>query len=163
MTASLDIFGRLIMDHELHRDLIDALGETQGESEQRAELFERLTKEVKSHAAAEEQALYSTMMRKPETTDETRHSVAEHQEIEELLNDLAATPMASGAWMTKFRTLRERYLHHIDEEERENFPDYAQYLTAEDEAHMRAVFERRKQAERAEAEVTPELLADAKA
>ena len=163
MTPSLDIFGRLIMDHELHRDLIDALGETQGESEDRAELFERLTKEVKSHAAAEEQALYSTMMRKPETTDETRHSVAEHQEIEELLNDLAATPMSSGAWLTKFREFSERYLHHIDEEESDNFPDYAKYLTAEDEQHMRKVFERRKQVESAEAEVTPRLLEDAKA
>jgi len=163
MTSSLDIFGRLIMDHELHRDLFDALGETQGESAARAELFERLTREIKSHAAAEEQALYSTMMRKPETTDETRHSVAEHQEIQELLNDLAATPMSSGAWMTKFRTLRDRYLHHIDEEESESFPDYAKYLTAEDEAHMRAVFERRKQAECAAAAVTPELLEDAQA
>jgi hemerythrin superfamily protein len=163
MKDSLDIFGRLIMDHELHRDLLDALGETQGESEERAELFGRLTREIKSHAAAEEQALYSTMMRKPETTDETRHSVAEHKEIEDLLNDLAATPMSSGAWMGKFRTLNERYLHHIDEEETENFPDYAEYLTAEDEQHMRKVFERRKQAERAEAEVTPELLEDARA
>jgi hemerythrin superfamily protein len=163
MHSDLDIFGRLIMDHELHRDLIDALGETQGGSEERAELFERLTKEVKSHAAAEEQALYSTMMRKPETTDETRHSVAEHQEIQELLNDLAATPMSSGAWMTKFRTLRDRYLHHINEEEAKNFPDYARYLTEEDEQHMRAVFERRKAAECAEAELTPEPLEDAKA
>jgi hemerythrin superfamily protein len=163
MTVSLDIFGRLIMDHELHRDLIDALGETQGDSEERAELFERLTKEVKSHAAAEEQALYSTMMRKPETTEETRHSVAEHQEIQVLLNDLAATPMSSGAWLTKFREFSERYLHHIDEEETDNFHDYAKYLTEEDEQHMREVFERRKQAECAEAEVTPELLEDARA
>ena len=163
MSDSFDIFGRLIMDHELHRDLLDALGETQGDSDERAELFERLTKEVKSHAAAEEQALYSTMMRKPETTDETRHSVAEHQEIQELLNDLAATPMGSGAWLTKLREFSERYLHHIDEEESENFHDYAKYLTDEDERHMRQVFERRKQAECAEAEITPELLEDAKA
>ena len=42
-------------------------------------------------------ALYSTMLRKPPTTDETRHSVAEHHEIDEALNDLAATDMASGA------------------------------------------------------------------
>ena len=163
MSVSLDIFGRLIMDHELHRDLIDALGETQGDSEERAELFERLTKEVKSHAAAEEQALYSTMMRKPETTEETRHSVAEHQEIQVLLNDLAATPMSSGAWLTKFREFSDRYLHHVDEEERDNFHDYAKYLTEEDEQHMRVVFERRKQAESDAAEVTPELLEDAKA
>jgi hemerythrin superfamily protein len=163
MPAIPDIFGRLIMDHELHRDLLDALGETQGDSDERSELFERFTKEVKAHAAAEEQALYSTMMRKPETTDETRHSVAEHQRIEVMLNDLAATPMGSGAWMTKFKALRDCYLHHIDEEEDENFPDFARYLTTEDEKHMREVFERRKKAEAAEAEVTPELLEDAKA
>jgi hypothetical protein len=163
MSGSFDIFGRLTMDHELHRDLIDALGETQGDSEERAELFERLTREVKSHAAAEEQALYSTMMRKPETTEETRHSVAEHQEIQVLLNDLAATPMSSGAWLTKFREFSDRYLHHVDEEESENFHDYAKYLTDEDERHMRDVFERRKEAECAEAELTPELLEDAKA
>lgn len=163
MPAVPDIFGRLIMDHELHRDLLDALGETQGDCEERTELFERFTKEVKSHAAAEEQALYSTMMRKPETTDETRHSVAEHQRIEMLLNDLAATPMSSGAWMSKFKALRDCYLHHIDEEEAENFPDYATYLTEADEQYMRTVFERRKNAERAEAEVTPQVLEDAKA
>ena len=163
MLAVPDIFSRLIMDHELHRDLLDALGETQGESDERAELFERFTKEVKSHAAAEEQALYSTMMRKPETTDETRHSVAEHKRIEEMLNDLAATPMSSGAWMTKFKALRDCYLHHIDEEEAENFPDYARYLTQDDERHMRDVFERRKEAECSEAEVTPQPLEKAKA
>lgn len=163
MPAVPDIFGRLIMDHELHRDLLDALGETQGECEERTELFERFTREVKSHAAAEEQALYSTMMRKPETTDETRHSVAEHQRIQVLLNDLAATPMSSGAWMTKFKALRDCYLHHIDEEETENFHDYARYLTEADEQHMRDVFEQRKQAECAEAEVTPQELEDAKA
>jgi hemerythrin superfamily protein len=151
------------MDHELHRDLLDALGETQGECEERSELFERFTKEVKGHAAAEEQALYSTMMRKPETTDETRHSVAEHQRIELLLNDLAATPMSSGAWMSKFKALRDCYLHHIDEEEAENFPDFARYLTEADEQYMRTVFDERKKAEAAEAEVTPQELEDAKA
>ena len=65
--------------------------------------------------------------------------------------------------MTKFKALRDRYVHHIDEEESENFHDYARYLTEEDERHMREVFERRKQAECAEAELTPEPLEDAKA
>lgn len=163
MATSPDIFGRLIMDHELHRDLIDALGETHGGSEERAELFERFTREAKSHAAAEEQALYSTMMRKPQTTEETRHSVAEHERIEEMLNDLAATPMSSGAWLTKFRDLRDCYLHHIDEEEAKNFPDYARYLTEADEQHMRMVFDRRKREEKAAAEVTPQRFEDAEA
>lgn len=116
-----DIFERLKQDHDRHRALLDRIEQTHGESDERVALFEQLTLEVKGHAAAEEQALYSTMMRKPPTTDETRHSVAEHHEIEEALNDIAATDMSSGAWLTKFRQLKHDYLHHIDEEEDEHF------------------------------------------
>lgn len=156
------IFERLKADHDRHRDLFDRIEKTHGESEERKELFEQLTVELKSHAAAEEQALYSTMMRKPETTDETRHSVAEHHEIDEMLNDIAATDMASGAWLTKFRQLRHDYLHHIDEEEEDHFPDFADYLDDADTRHMEEVFERRKREEKSAAEVTPERKEDAK-
>lgn len=159
---SEDIFARLKEDHEKHRDLLSRIAETKGESEERRELFEEFTLEVKGHASAEEQALYSTMMRKPKATDETRHSVSEHHEIEEMLNDLAATDMSSSSWMTKFKQLDHDYRHHIDEEEEEHFPDFAKLLTDEDRAHMKQVFERRKKAEKADAEVTPEKMEDAK-
>lgn len=162
MTSAEDIFARLKEDHNRHRELIEKLEQTHGESEERAELFEQLTFELKGHAAAEEQALYSTMMRKPPTTDETRHSVAEHHEIETSLNDLAATDMSSGAWLTKFKQLKHDYLHHIDEEEDEHFPDFEKQLTEEDRAHMRQVFDRRKRAEKADAKVTPEKESEAK-
>ncbi len=162
MSAGEAIFERLKQDHDKHRDLLDRIGQTSGESDEREKLFVELTKELKGHAAAEEQALYSTMMRKPETTGETRHSVAEHHEIDEMLNDLAATDMATGAWLQKFKALDHRYRHHIEEEEEEHFPDFAQYLTDEDERHMKSVFDRRKREEKAEAEVTPEKMDEAK-
>lgn len=162
MATTVDIFERLKQDHDRHRDLLERIGDTQGQCEERAALFEQLTVELKGHAAAEEQALYSTMMRKPETTDETRHSVAEHHEIEETLNDIAATDMSSSEWLTKFNQLRHDYLHHIDEEEDEHFPDFAKYLTRDDQIHMEKVFEKRKREEKSEAEVTPEAKEDAK-
>lgn len=162
MAHAEKIFERLKYDHDKHRELLDRLLETHGDSEEREQLFTELTKELKGHAAAEEQALYSTMLRKPPTTGETRHSVAEHHEIEEMLNDLAATDMSSGAWLQKFKAFEDRYRHHIDEEEDEHFPDFEQYLTEDDEEHMEDVFERRKQEEKAEAEVTPEKAEDAK-
>ncbi len=162
MAAAEAIFARLKQDHDKHRELLDRILGTQGESRERETLFTELTKELKSHAAAEEQALYSTMLRKPETTDETRHSVAEHHEIDEMLNDLAATEMTSGDWMTKFEALDHRGPFHIEEEEDEHFPDFEKYLTEEDEVYMESVFERRKRAEKAEAEVTPEKMEDAK-
>lgn len=156
------IFARLKQDHDKHRDLLARLAKTHGASDERSDLFVQFTLEAKGHAAAEEQALYSTMMRKPPTTEDTRHSVAEHHEIEELLNDLAATDMASSGWLTKFKTLQEQYLHHITEEEDEHFPEFTKHLTKDDEAYMESVFERRKKAEKADAKVTPEKMEDAK-
>ena len=162
MTDATEIFARLKKDHDKHRELLDKLLETSGDSEQRKALFEELTKELKSHAAAEEQALYSTMLRKPPTTGETRHSVAEHHEIEEALNDLAATDMSEGGWLTKFKSFDHRYRHHIDEEEDDHFPDFEKHLDEDDMQHMKSVFDRRKQEEKADAEVTPEKKEDAK-
>ena len=162
MDSSADIFARLKADHDKHRELLDRVLQSVEDGGHRHSLFEELTKELKGHAAAEEQALYSTMLRKPPTTGETRHSVAEHHEIEEALNDLAATDIDSNEWLAKFKELDHRYRHHIDEEENEHFPDFEQHLTQDDRAWMRSVFERRKREEKAEDEVTPEKKEDAK-
>ena len=162
MAQTHEIFATLERDHDRHRELLDRLLETSGDSDERETLFTELTRELKSHAAAEEQALYSTMLRKPPTTGETRHSVAEHHEIEEALNDLAATDMASGAWLQKFKDFDHQYRHHINEEEEDHFPDFAKYLDEDDREHMQQVFDRRKEEEKAEAEVTPEKKEDAK-
>ena len=162
MSDATEIFARLKKDHDKHRELLDKLLQTSGDTREREELFEELTKELKGHAAAEEQALYSTMLRKPPTTDETRHSVAEHHEIDEALNDLAATDMSEGAWLTKFKSFDHQYRHHIEEEEEDHFPDFEKYLDEKDMEHMRMVFDRRKEEEKAEAEVTPEKKEDAK-
>ena len=162
MTTTQDIFTRLKQDHDRHRELLDQLAETRGDTPERRELFEAFTTEVKGHASAEEQALYATMLRKPPTTDDTRHSVAEHHEIEEALNDLAATDMSSSAWLQKFKQLDHDYRHHIREEEEEHFPEFEGFLTDDDVRQMEKVFEKRKAAEKAQAEVTPEEMADAK-
>ncbi len=151
-----DIFAALITDHDKHRALLDALQNTSGETIERKNLFEELTFELKGHAAAEEQALWSTVLRKPEITEDGRHAVAEHKEIDDLLNDLAATDMKSSAWKTKFEALKHEYLHHIDEEEEELFPDVEKHLTDEDQEYMASVFAKRKPAEFDKAEVTPE-------
>jgi hemerythrin-like domain-containing protein len=151
-----DIFGALVADHDVHRRLLDEVEQTSGDTPERLALFEELTYELKGHALAEEQALWSTVLRKPEITEDGRHAVAEHKEIDDLLNDLAATDMATGGWLTKFKTLKHEYLHHIDEEEEELFPDVEKHLDQSDQEYMAGVFKRRKAAEKENAEVTPE-------
>lgn len=153
------VFGRLVEDHDLHRHLLAEILETEGKSDERKALFERLTYELKAHAAAEEQALWSTVLRNPETTDDGRHAVAEHKEIDDLLNELAARDMASPGWLTRFKALREEYLHHIKEEEQEQFVHAEEHLSAADKVHMKSVFERRKKIEFNAAEMEPKLTA----
>lgn len=150
-----DIFEDLLADHARHRALLDQIEQTEGDTPERRALFEELTKEIKGHAAAEEQALWSTILRKPQTTDEARHAVAEHKELDDLFNQLAATDMSTGGWLNRFHKLKEEYLHHIGEEEDEQFPASAKVLTNEDRAWMASVFERRKPIEKAKARVTP--------
>lgn len=154
------IFGTLVEDHDLHRSLIAQLSETHGETDERKRLFTELTKEIKAHAAAEEQALWSTVLRKPEITEDGRHAVAEHKELDDLINDLATTDMATGAWLTKFMKVRHEYLHHIEEEELELFVAVEKHLSKDDRVYMDGVFKRRKKVEKSEAEVTPKKMKD---
>src|SRR5690606_36934571 len=114
-----DSFDALLADPDRHRLLLKKLGKEDAAPEDRVALFEEFTRELKGHAAAEEQALYSVSLAKPDTTDKARHSVAEHKEIEDMLNHLATVDVSSGEWMEKFEDLRDEYIHHIDEEEEE--------------------------------------------
>lgn len=152
-----DIFGRLIEDHDRHRALLAMIEVTEGKSADREALFEELVYELKSHAAAEEQALWSTVLRNPETTEFARHAVAEHKDIDKMLDDLTARDMSKKKWMERFADLKHEYLHHIREEEQEQFVESEKILTDADRQHMRDVFERRKTEEKARAELKPKL------
>lgn len=152
-----DIFGRLVEDHDRHRALLAMITDTKGDSPDRKKLFKELVKELKSHAAAEEQALWSSVMRNPKTTDDARHAVGEHKEIDKMLDDLAARDMSSSGWLRRFASLHEEYLHHIKEEEQEQFVAAQKHLTPTDIRYMKQVFNRRKAEEKAAAKVTPKL------
>jgi hypothetical protein len=147
------IFGRLLEDHDRHRALFSLIEQTVAGSPQRKKLFYELVREVKGHAAAEEQALWSTILRHPSTTDEARHAIAEHKEIDEMFEDLAARDMASRGWLKRFNSAKQEYLHHIREEEQEQFVTAEKQLTPADTRFMQTVFERRKREEKATAEV----------
>ena len=152
-----DLFGRLVQDHDRHRALLAMIGETVGASTQRKKLFKELTLELKSHAAAEEQALWSTVMRNPATTDDARHAVSEHKSIDDMLADLAARDMASPTWMRRFATLRDAYLHPIREEEQEQFVAAQKHLSPTDVRYLQQVFNRRKKEEKARTKIEKKI------
>ena len=144
-----DIFGRLVEDHDKHRMLFAMLFETAPGSGDRRRLFRELVRDIKGHAAAEDQALWSTVLRDPDTTEDARHAVAEHHEMDEMLADMAARDMASAGWLRRLRKVQDEYLHHIREEEQEQFVAAQKHLTPADVRYMRRVFNRRKRIEKA--------------
>ena len=151
--SSADIFDRLKQDHDRHRQLLDQIVDPGSGSEQRRSLFEAFKIEVTAHAAAEEESLYATMLAREELRHDAVHSVSEHKEIGDMLEELADLDPGSSDWMTKFETLKHGYTHHIDEEEEEMFPAAADELSDEKVAELRAIFDKRKprEIERAEA------------
>jgi hypothetical protein len=152
------IFGRLVEDHDRHRALFSMIEATEITLGQRDKLFRELAHETQSHAAAEEQALWSTVLRHPESTDAGRHAVAEHKKIDEMFADLAARNMKLKGWLRRFGETKKLYLHHIREEEQEQFIESEKVLTPADQAYMRRVFVRRKREEKASARVKPKII-----
>ncbi|MCK2042639.1 hemerythrin domain-containing protein [Chromohalobacter sp. TMW 2.2308] len=117
----MTIFEALRESHDRQRTLLDLLVKTHGDSEGRDELFNRIRAELEHHAGAEERALYIPMMEHDMTQEKARHSVAEHHEIDELIETLQQTDYSSPAWLATARQLQEMVTHHLDEEEQEVF------------------------------------------
>lgn len=142
--AEARIFEDLKHDHDRQRKLLERLGETNGASDERKPLFETLRRELQAHAAAEEESLYATMLGCPDLREDARHSVSEHKEVDDMLGELVEMDIGSSGWLAKFKEMRHRYLHHIDEEEEEMFPAAAESLSPEAEKRLAEVFEKRK-------------------
>jgi hemerythrin-like domain-containing protein len=143
--AKAEIFERLKQDHDHHRTMLAELEAAKGDD--RAKLFEAFRVEVTAHAAAEEESLYATMLACPDLREDAQHSVSEHKEIDDFLEELQALDFESELWGKTFAKMRHRYEHHIDEEEEEMFPDAAATLSEEAEARIAETFRRRKPAE----------------
>jgi len=149
--AETEIFARLKADHDRHRELLKQLDATHGDSPERERLFEAFRVEVTAHAASEEMSLYATMLARPDLRDDAQHSVSEHKEIEDFLTELYEMDFSSTGWLTRFRTMKDRYLHHIDEEEEEMFPEAEEGLSEAKKRELAAIFEREKPKEKAKA------------
>ncbi|MCK9270368.1 MAG: hemerythrin domain-containing protein [Bacteroidales bacterium] len=113
----MKIFDELVKDHETQRTIADQILETQGDSTERKQLWVNLKKELTAHEESEERHFYIPLMQVDKSQEQARHSVAEHNEMDELVDKLDETDMSTSAWLIYFRDLHEKINHHLDEEE----------------------------------------------
>lgn len=141
------IFEAIKSDHDNHRDLMNSI--KQSKIDARGSLWKRFYEDVKSHAAAEEETFYSKLLSKTWGQDAARHSIHEHQKLDDLMEELNVIEKSSDLWMKKFEQLVHDYEHHIDEEENEVFSRARETIDESEVEGYGARFEERKAKERA--------------
>lgn len=132
----MTIFEALREDHEKQRSLLTMLCETEGDSKNRRDLFGEAKGELQRHAAAEERCFYVPLMQHELTQEKSRHSVAEHHEIDEYIEELDDTDMSSSSWLVTAKKLKDQVFHHLEEEEHEVFQLAGKVLTDKDKSGL---------------------------
>ena len=141
------IYERLKQDHREQEQLAEQLMDTSGDTAERRSIFSKLRTEMEAHAAAEEQTFYAALIAEPDGQEKARHSVAEHKEAADLLDELDELDMSSGGWIQKFKKLKNELSHHIEEEEREVFALARKLIDDERARSLAEEFVERKRAE----------------
>lgn len=141
----MNIFEALRHDHNTQRNLVNQLVETHGDTTQRHSLFTQLKEQLSSHAAAEEKAFYVYLLKDDLSQEKARHAIAEHHEIDEMVEELEELDAASPSWLPKAKTLRDKVHHHLDEEEHEFFQIAGKVLTENQKDLLSSEFEEEKQ------------------
>ena len=141
------IYDAIKADHETHRALLNTIAETSGDSVDRQRTWQDFYTDVKSHAAAEEETFYSKLMHETWGQDAARHSVSEHKELDDLMEELNETDMSSSGWLVKFKKLKHDYEHHMDEEEEDVFKRAKEVIGEEHNDDFGKNFQKRKQEE----------------
>jgi hemerythrin superfamily protein len=104
----------------------------------RQELFERLKETMVAHESMEEQVLYPALKAHPKAKDMTLEAFEEHHVVDEIFEELEATPVTDEKWGAKFTVARENIEHHIGEEEDEMFKTCRQIFSEDELEQMGA-------------------------
>ena len=126
---ALNIFEALRESHERQRELYRQLIETRGDTPERQTLFEQLKAELLAHELAEERHFYIPLMEHDAGIDLSRHAIAEHHELDELVESLEEADPATPTWLPLARKLANKVEHHLKEEEHRFFQMAGKLLT----------------------------------
>lgn len=119
-------------DHDTLRQMLEKLDSTTERAvKTRRTQFERVRQELVVHAHVEEAVLYTAIRDRPETHDMTLEGYEEHHVINVMLDELGRLPVDTEAWGAKIGVLREIVEHHLEEEERDLFPQVRKLFDAE--------------------------------
>ena len=125
----MDIFEALLQSHARQRAHVPSACSTASATPPNAsKAFDELKTEMAAHETAEERAFYVPLIEHDETVDPARHGIAEHHEMDEMVEDLEKAEEGSAEWLEDVGKLVHKVHHHLDEEEQKFFPQARKVL-----------------------------------
>ncbi|MBA2674633.1 hemerythrin domain-containing protein [Ramlibacter sp.] len=127
----MNIFHALIASHQTQRELTASLLAAPAEGKDRHRIFLELKAELVAHETAEERCFYVPLFEHDTTVDLSRHAIAEHHQMDEMVEDLEGIDTRTPEWEAGAKKLCEKIEHHLGEEENKFFAQAGQVLTEE--------------------------------
>ena len=143
----MNIFEALRESHERQRTYAKALIETSGDTPERVEAYKQLKAEQQAHDTAEERHFYIPLMEFDNGVDLSRHAIAEHHEMDEMMEELDETEMSSPAWLATAKKLSDKVHHHLKEEEQKFFQMAGKLLDDKQKETLAGQYEKEYQAQ----------------
>jgi len=125
----MNIFEALRVSHETQRALAARLQGSAPGTPERHRIFLDLKRELLAHETAEERCFYVPLFAHGATVDAARHGIAEHHEMDEMVEDLEGQELNAPGWMAGAKKLCDKIEHHLTEEETRFFQEAGKVLT----------------------------------
>lgn len=118
----MDAVSMLREDHRKVKELFQQFEEATDTSTKR-EIAKQAIKELKVHAALEEELFYPAVRREIDEEEKIDEAVEEHHVAKLLIAELSKMKPSDNHFDAKFKVLAENVKHHIQEEEGEVIPE----------------------------------------
>jgi hemerythrin superfamily protein len=141
----LDIYSLIRNDHQEAASLFRRLQAAEGFSETSEQLFAQLKEALELHAHAEERVWYAALREAEGTQELVEEALEDHELVQALLDELAASRMDDEVWHEKLEMLAEHVEDHVEEEEGEIFAVARQFFRAEQAAELAQRWQTAKQ------------------
>ncbi|WP_064117812.1 hemerythrin domain-containing protein [Pseudomonas fluorescens] len=138
----MNIFEALRESHDRQRSYAKTLVETSGDTPERVEAYKQLKAELQAHETAEERHFYIPLMELDDGVDLSRHAIAEHHEMDEMMEELDETEMSSPAWLVTAKKLSDKVHHHLKEEEQKFFQMAGKLLNEKQKVQLAGQYEK---------------------
>lgn len=130
-----DVIEIILEDHKPLKKLLKVMKDSDSSISERREAFEEFAPLLLSHAKAEDKVVYTFMKDEDDMREEGFEGQVEHGLAEETLK-AAQAASDEDLWSARVKVLAELVEHHIQEEEKEQFPDLKKHSSAEQRSEM---------------------------